>query len=156
MDKVKEFLSKPKHLYFSVMLMFVLVIGLASVSFSYVSESSNNTTQSELLEIDTRISSTELRMGDISLKANESRTFKISVMSNNGFESSYALNYECDKSEVYVTASDVARTIGAYDVHEIELTVSNFESYPVSVTIGLDTGYTLDDIVSTGRKVVKE
>ena len=34
MGRVKEFFRKPKHLYFSVILMFVVVVGLASVSFS--------------------------------------------------------------------------------------------------------------------------
>ena len=156
MDKLKEFISKPKHLYFGVILMFVLVVGLASVSFSYVEESSNNTKQTEVIEIDTRMSSEVLKDGKITLAGNEARTFKIDVMSNNSFDSYYSLYYKCDGEDVVVTADELRNEIGSYDVHQIEVTVSNFYSYPVEVTLGLNTGYSEDGITTIGKKVVQE
>ncbi len=156
MDKLKEFISKPKHLYFGVILMFVLVVGLASVSFSYVEESSNNTKQTEVIEIDTRMSSEVLKDGKITLAGNEARTFKIDVMSNNSFDSYYSLYYKCDSEDVVVTADELRNEIGSYDVHQIEVTVSNFNSYPVEVTLGLNTGYSEDGITTIGKKVVQE
>ena len=156
MDKLKEFISKPKHLYFGVILMFVLVIGLASVSFSYVEESSNNTKQTEVIEIDTRMSSEVLKDGKITLAGNEARTFKIDVMSNNSFDSYYSLYYKCDGGDVVVTADELRNEIGSYDVHQIEVTVSIFNSYPVEVTLGLNTGYSEDGITTIGKKVVQE
>jgi hypothetical protein len=156
MDKLKEFISKPKHLYFGVILMFVLVVGLASVSFSYVEESSNNTKQTEVIEIDTRMSSEVLKDGKITLAGNEARTFKIDVMSNNSFDSYYSLYYKCDGGDVVVTADELRNEIGSYDVHQIEVTVSNFNSYPVEVTLGLNTGYSEDGITTIGKKVVQE
>lgn len=156
MGRVKEFFRKPKHLYFSVILMFVVVVGLASVSFSYVEESSNVTTQSELMKIDTRISSEHFVNGKVELKAKEAKTITVNVMSNNSFESAYQLNYKASHDFVFVLANEVKRTIGAYDVHSVDLTVSNFNDYPVEVTIGLDTGYNIDSIVLTGNEVVEE
>ena len=103
MDKVKEFFSKPKHLYFSVMLAFILVLGLASVTFSYVDESANEIPQAVVAAIDTRISSEYLKDGKLSLKANEAKTITHFVMSNNVVDTKYKLHYDA-KGDVRVIA----------------------------------------------------
>ena len=51
---------------------------------------------------------------------------------------------------------ELRNEIGSYDVHQIEVTVSNFNSYPVEVTLGLNTGYSEDGITTIGKKVVQE
>ena len=108
------------------------------------------------MKIDTRLSSEHFVDGKVKLMAKESKTFNINVMSNNSFETAYQLNYNANHDFVFVLAEHAKRTIGAYDVHSVEVTVSNFNDYPVEVTIGLDTGYNEDSIVLTGNEVVEE
>lgn len=155
MERIKDFFSKPKHLYFSVILTFVLVLGLASVSFSYVNETGDNITQREVYDIDTRIFSDELKDGKISLMANEARTFTVNVISNNAFASKYILNYTAE-GNVEVSVDRLRNVINPYDVHSFEMTVANYNSSPTVVTIGLDTGYENSDIKVTGKYVVEK
>lgn len=158
MDKVKSFFTKPKNLYLSVLLMFTVVMGLASISFSYyVDESTNNTKLVELSVIDNRISSDDLVDGKVTVGPQETKVIQVYVMSNNDFDTEYELYYLADSDYLDVVSNyETARRIGSKDVHMIELIIENYEEKSIEVTIGIDSSYVGSEIALSGKKIVKE
>ena len=158
MDRVRAFFTRPKNLYLSVLLMFTVVMGLASISFSYyVDESTNNTKLVELNVIDNRITSDELIDGKIVLGPQETKEIEVYVMSNNDFDTEYELYYLVDSEYVEVVTSDNAKgTLGSKDVHRINLVIENYEEKEVEVLIGVDSTYVGSKINLSGKKIVKE
>ena len=158
MDRVRAFFTRPKNLYLSVLLMFTVVMGLASISFSYyVDESTNNTKLVELNVIDNRITSDELIDGKIVLGPQETKEIEVYVMSNNDFNTEYELYYLVDSEYVEVVTSDNAKgTLGSKDVHMINLVIENYEEKEVEVLIGVDSTYVGSKINLSGKKIVKE
>lgn len=158
MEKVKAFFTKPKNIYLSVLLMFTVVMGLASVSFSYyVDESTNDTKLVELKVIDNRISSDNLVDGKVTLGANEAKDIELYVISNNDFDTLYKLYYLVDNEYVDVVLnSDINDVIGAKDVHKVLLSVENYSDKEVEVIIGIDSGYVGSEIKLSGVEITKE
>ena len=158
MDKVKSFFTKPKNLYLSVLLMFTVVMGLASISFSYyVDESTNNTKLVELSVIDNRISSDDLVDGKVTVGPQETKVIQVYVMSNNDFDTEYELYYLADSDYLDVVSNyETARRIGSKDVHMIELIIENYEEKSIEVTIGIDSSYVGSEMALSGKKIVKE
>lgn len=158
MDKIRTFFTRPKNLYLSVLLMCTVVMGLASISFSYyVDESTNNTKLVELNVIDNRITSDELVNGKIVLGPQETKEIEVYVMSNNDFDTEYELYYSVDSEYVDVVSSDNTNgTLGSKDVHMIKLVIENYEEKEVEVLIGLDSTYVGSKINLSGKKIVKE
>lgn len=158
MEKVKTFFTKPKNIYLSVLLMFTVVMGLASVSFSYyVDESTNDTKLVELKVIDNRISSDSLVDGKVTLGANEAKDIELYVISNNDFDTVYKLYYLVDNQYVDVVLnSDINDVIGAKDVHKVLLSVENYSDEEVKVTIGIDSSYVGSEIKLSGTEITKE
>ena len=151
MDRVRAFFTRPKNLYLSVLLMFTVVMGLASISFSYyVDESTNNTKLVELNVIDNRITSDELIDGKIVLGPQETKEIEVYVMSNNDFDTEYELYYLVDSEYVEVVTSDNTKgTLGSKDVHMINLVIENYEEKEVEVLIGMKYKETIIDIDNT-------
>ena len=158
MEKVKTFFTKPKNIYLSVLLMFTVVMGLASVSFSYyVDESTNDTKLVELKVIDNRISSDNLIDGKVTLGANEAKDIELYVISNNDFDTLYKLYYLVDNQYVDVVLNiDINDVIGAKDVHKVLLSVENYSDEEVKVTIGIDSSYVGSEIKLSGIEITKE
>lgn len=158
MDRVRAFFIRPKNLYLSVLLMFTVVMGLASISFSYyVDESTNNTKLVELNVIDNRITSDELIDGKIVLGPQETKEIEVYVMSNNDFDTEYELYYLVDSEYVEVVTSDnIKGTLGSKDVHMINLVIENYEEKEVEVLIGVDSTYVGSKINLSGKKIIME
>lgn len=158
MEKVKAFFIKPKNIYLSLLFMFILVMGLTSISFSYyVDESTNNTKLVELKKIDNRLTSDELVDGKLILGPNETKDIVLYVMNNNDFDTIYKLLYSVDSEYVDVVLNnDINETINAKDVHMIDLTVENYDDKTLEVLFDIESGYVGSKISYSDKEVVEK
>lgn len=157
MKKTLDYMKKPRNIYFSIILMLTLVTGLVSISFSYyVNESNDNKNVLKLSKVDNRVQSDYLQDGIISIKGNEILSFKVYVISNNNFESIYKLFYKTKNKDIKVYKDESKDTIGANDVHEINITIENISTKDEDVQIGIVSGYVGSELVLENPEIIKQ
>ena len=148
MKKMLDFLSRPRNMIFSLLVMFALVVGLLKVSFSYYIEDSTNGAQLKLDTIDNRLSSNDLKDGILYLNPYESKAITMSVTSYNEFESAYKLFYECENDITIEKFTDYDGILGAGETDKITVLVANPNNYKVEAKIFVESGYIGNSIVS--------
>lgn len=153
MGKIKSVVTKPRNIYFSIVLMLTLVTGLASISFSYYIDESNTEGLFKLKEIDNRIQSDDLIDGKVSLAPHETKTITVNVMSNNNTKTKFALYYKTEDDVKVFSEEKIASTIDKKELQEYVLLVSNFSSSPASVYIDIESGQLSDELVVDGKLV---
>lgn len=153
MGKIKSVVTKPRNIYFSIVLMLTLVTGLASISFSYYIDESNTDGLLKLKEIDNRIQSDDLVDGKVSLAPHETKTININVMSNNNTETKFALYYKTEDDVKVFSEVEINSTIDKKELQEYVLLVSNFSGDPASVYIDIESGELTDELVIDGKMV---
>lgn len=141
MKKVKEFISRPRNVYFSIILMLTLISGLASISFSYYIDDSNMFTQKFSVDVvDNRLQSEYIEDGKLHLEPSETLTFDVNIISNNDFDSIYKYYYITDNNiDIAIVKDDFK--IGAKDIKKVSIEVTNNDLEEASVTIGIVSGY---------------
>lgn len=132
MKFIKEFIKKPRNVYFSIILMLTLVTGLVSISFSYYIDESSTEGELKFTKIDNRIQSPDLIDGNISLAPHETKEITLYIMSNNDFQSKYKLIYNTDKNVKIFSETPLDEVIDAKEVKDYKLIVSNFEDESVT------------------------
>ena len=153
MSNIKSFFTRPRNIYFSLILMITLVTGLFSISFSYYIDESNTNGLLKLKKVDNRIQSDDLVDGYLSLAPHETKNITLYVMSNNSFESKYALYYKTDEDVKVISGEEIDDTISSKEVKKYELLVSNFEDTEAKVYIGIENGQIDDEIEVDGSIV---
>ncbi len=148
MKKMLDFLSRPRNMIFSLLVMFALVVGLLKVSFSYYIEDSTNGAQLKLDTIDNRLSSNDLKDGILYLNPYESKAITMSVTSYNEYESTYKLFYDCKDEVTIEKFTDYDGVLGAGETDKITILVANPNSYSVEAKIFVQNGYVGNSIVS--------
>lgn len=143
MDRISVFFKRPRNVYYSIILMLTLVVGLMTVSFSYyIDDSTNNTKLVSLAKVNNVIQSDALNDNIIVLTPNQEAKFTLYVMSNNDFDSLYKLFYKCKNKLVSVKLDKpIENKITTYDVHKYEVTVTNNATTIQKVEFGIANGY---------------
>lgn len=143
MDKVSLFLKKPRNVYYSIIVMLTLVVGLMTVSFSYyIDDSTNDTKLVSLAKVNNIIQSDALNDNIVVVLPDQEVTFTMYVMSNNNFDSLYKLFYKCKNKLVSVKVDkEVENRISSYDVHKYDITVKNNATTIQEVEFGIANGY---------------
>ena len=153
MKKFMEFIKKPKNLYLSIMVMFVLVMGLTSISFSYYIEDSTNGKQlMKVNKIDTFIQSDDLKSNEIVVDANSSKTITINVISNNSFTSIYKL-FHTNESITVTSNKPILDSIDSMYVQTYELTFTNNTNENQMTKLGIKNGYKNTEIEIEGIEI---
>ena len=153
MSKLLGFLSKPRNMVFSILVMFALVVGLLKVSFSYYVEDSTNGAQLKLNTIDNRLSSRDINDGILALKPFESKVVTMSVTSYNEYESAYKIFYDCSSDITLEKISDYDGLLGAGETDKVSILVANPNEYSVDVNIFVINGYVGNSIVSDYKAI---
>ena len=143
-----DFLSRPRNMIFSLLVLFALVVGLLKVSFSYYIGDSTNGAQLKLDTIDNRLSSNDLKDGILYLKPYESKAITMSVTSYNEYESAYKLFYDCKYDLTVEKFTDYDGVLGAGETDKITVLVANPNSYSVEAKIFVQNGYIGNSILS--------
>ena len=152
-----SFLKRKRNIYFSIIFMLTIVMGLFSISFSYYVDESSKTGLFKVNEIDNRLQSDALTNGSITVGSQETVEFHVYVISNNNFESKYELYYQTkneDNLEVY-TVNEVKNTIPSHSVHEYKIVIENYNETSVDVTFGVASSYMQSDVESPGVVIEK-
>lgn len=150
-----NFLKRKRNMYFSIIVMLTLVMGLVSISFSYYVDESSRTGLVRFNDVDNRIQSDALNNGVIIVGAQESVNFKVYVISNNNFDSKYELFYQTKDItdlDVYMTDS-LKPSIPSHSVYEHTIVIENYKNESVDVTIGVASSYLDKEINLPGEKI---
>ena len=149
MEHIRYFFKKPKNVYFSIIFMLTLVVGLMTVSFSYyIDDSTNNTTLVSLAKVNNIIQSDALKDNKLVLLPGNTATFTLYVMSNNDFDSSYKLFYKCKNTLVNVsTTSEIRHEIPIKAVHKYDIKVVNNATTIQEIEFGIVNGYQNKDLI---------
>lgn len=151
MRKIRKIINKPRNIYYCLIAMLTVVVGLVSISFSYyISESGNNVRSLSLSVVDNQIKCDSLKNGVLKVAPNETVTFSLYVMSNNNFESSFKLFYKADTDNLKVYAEKLKDSIGAYDIQSVDITVINYTNEEQSIEFGIANGYLNTEIETDG------
>lgn len=153
MNKLAEFLKKPRNIYFSIIAMLTVVTGLVSISFSYYIDDSTNSNIIEVSKVDNRIQSDELIQGYITIPAQETKEIIVYIMSNNDFESKFKLYYKTDDNVEVLSESEIDDQISSHDVLEYKLIISNYDEEESEVFIGIANGYIGKTIELEGKEI---
>ncbi len=153
MRKVFSFFKRPRNMYFSIVVMFSLVMGLVSVSFSYYVPDTSVSGVAKLKRVDNRIQANELNDGYIVVGPHETKNVSLYVMSNNDFKSQYKIFYKTDGNVKVLSEMEAGGVIDAHGVLVHELMVANFEDVSTDVYIGIDSSYLDTEIFLSGEKV---
>ena len=153
MSKIKSFINRPRNIYFSIVLMLTLVSGLFSISFSYYIDESNTEGLLKVKSVDNRIQCDDLVDGYVTLAPHETKEINLYVMSNNNSLSKFALYYKTEDDAKVLSNVSIDETIDAKEVQQYELLVSNFESNPASIYIGILNGKIGDDLEVDGNLI---
>lgn len=132
MKFIKNFVKKPRNVYFSIIAMMTIISGLVSISFSYYIDESSTEGELKFTKIDNRIQSPDLIDGNISLAPHETKEITLYIMSNNDFQSKYKLIYNTDKNVKIFSETPLDEVIDAKEVKDYKLIVSNFEDESVT------------------------
>lgn len=154
MRKIISFVSRPRNIYMSLVVMLTLVTALASISFSfYVLESSDK--ELRVSEVDNRISCDMCQDNEITVLAQQTIEVPIYVVSNNDFVSDYELYYITSSDHVDVVSYDgYDKTIRPKGIYLINLTIENYDTDDVLVKLGIESGYEGKEITVPGKKVL--
>lgn len=153
MNKLAEFLKKPRNIYFSIIAMLTVVTGLVSISFSYYIDDSTNSNIIEVSKVDNRIQSDELIQGYITIPAQETKEITVYIMSNNDFDSKFKLYYKTDDNVEVLSESEMDDQISSHDVLEYKLIISNYDEKESEVFIGIANGYIGKTIELEGKEI---
>lgn len=148
MNKVLDFLAKPRNMIFSLLVMFALVVGLLKVSFSYYIEDSTNGAELKLDTINNVLTSNDLKNGILYLNPYESKAITMSVTSYNEYESAYKLFYDCKHEITVEKFTDYDGILGAGETDKITVLVANPNEYSIEAKVFVQNGYIGNSIVS--------
>ena len=149
MEQIRLFFKKPKNVYFSIIFMLTLVVGLMTVSFSYyVDDSTNNTTLVSIAKVNNFIQSDALNDNKLVLAPGNEANFTLYVMSNNDFDSSYKLFYKCKNTLVSVnTNKPVKNEIEAFGFEKYEIKVINNATTIQEIEFGIVNGFPNKELI---------
>ena len=154
MNSLLNFLSKPRNMIFSLLVMFALVVGLLKVSFSYYVEDSTNGVQLKLNQIDNRLSSNDIdKNGVLYLKPFETKAVSMSVTSYNEYESAYKIFYDCADNITVERFTDYDGVLGAGETDKVTVLVANPNDHAVEAKIFVQSGYIGNSIVSDYKAI---
>lgn len=152
-----NFFKRKRNIYFSIIFMLTIVMGLFSISFSYYVDESSRTGLYKINQIDNRLQSDALTNGTITVSAQETVEFNVYVISNNNFESKYELYYQTkneDDIKVY-TVDEIKETIPSHSVYEYKIVVENYDDNSVNVTFGVASSDMAGEVKSPGVVIEK-
>lgn len=152
-----NFFKRKRNIYFSIIIMLTVVMGLFSISFSYYVDESSKTGLFKINEIDNRLQSDSLTNGTITVNAQETVEFSIYVISNNNFETKYELYYQTNNEsnlEVY-TVNNIKETIPSHSVYEYKIVIENYNETSVDVTLGIASSDMQGEVKSPGVVIEK-
>ena len=143
MDSFKDFMKRPRNVYFSIVVMLVVVTGLVSISFSYyIDDSMNGNQYVQLSEIDNKIQSDDLTSNVITVPAKTNKIITINVISNNDFASAFRLYYTTDGNNTLVASREpINDSIDARDVLTYNIDFVNNGNQDTTITLGIVNGY---------------
>lgn len=154
MKYVKAFIQKPRNMYFSIILMLTLVMGLVSVSFSYYVDESSRPGVLKNVNVDNRLQITGYAGNKISFEPHETKELEVYIMSNNDFSSVYKIYYNKGVN-VYVYAdTKISGVITAKEVQKYKFMITNNEEVPVEFELGLASA-TLNGSVDVDSNLVE-
>lgn len=153
MSKIREFISKPRNIYYCGIVLLTIVTGLVSISFSYYINESGDSKYLSLSVVDNQIQSDELVNNILSIDGNESKTFNLYVISNNNFESIYKLFYKAKNVDIRIKADKLYPSIHAHDVQVLTITVDNYTSIEQKIEFGIASGYVDTEVTVEGTEI---
>lgn len=152
-----NFFKRKRNIYFSIIFMLTIVMGLFSISFSYYVDESSKTGLLKINEIDNRLQSDSLTNGTITVNPQETVEFHVYIISNNNYETKYELYYQTKNEtnlEVY-TVDEIKETIPSHSVYEYKIVIENYNETSVDVTLGIASSYLQGEVKSPGIVIEK-
>ena len=147
---IRDFIRKPRNIYFSIVTLLTVVTCLISISFSFYIDESNDG-YVNISKLDNRIQSDLLNNGDITVNPNSTITFNLYVMSNNDFDSVYKVMYQCNENVYVKSLSHNGINIGSHDVHEVKVQIENTSNDVQNIHFGIISGYNETDLNTTNK-----
>lgn len=151
---MKKVFKNSRSLYFTLIIMLLVVTSLVSISFSYYVDDSNNSKQYAKIEsVNNTISSDQLNDSYLTLAGNTEETITLNVISNNNFTSSFKLSYESN-SDVSVSSLDkIDDVIDAHDVLSYKIKVTNNSNNTSIIKFNIVNGYVGTDFNVSGIEI---
>ena len=152
-----NFFKRKRNIYFSILFMLTVVMGLFSISFSYYVDESSKMGLLKINEIDNRLQSDALTNGTITVNPQETVEFSIYVISNNNYETKDEIEYQTNNEsnlEVY-TVNDIKETIPSHSVYEYKIVIENYNETNVDVTLGVASSIMQGEVKAPGIVIEK-
>ncbi len=154
--KAVQFIKQPKHLYFSIVVMLTIVLGLVSISFSYyVDESSNQTKMVTLTSVENELRSNDLNEGKVTVLPNETKEIVLYIVSNNAFASQCKLFY-MSSSDIEVYTSVPYQKVDAFEAKKVPIIIQNHGKTEEVVSIGIENGFLNQEIQVKDHEIIEK
>jgi len=152
MKYLRDFLNKPRGMYFSIVTMMTLTVILMKVSFSYYIPVSKDTTIMSVQEIN-NVLSIEGYNNEIEFTPNETKELVFHVKSNNDIDTTYLVSYIGD-SFLIENKSAIKRDLNAQEETSFIVSVTNTKEENNNIKFDITSGFK-GKIIEVKEKVIK-
>lgn len=139
MKYFRNFLNKPRGLYFSIIAMMTLTVVLMKVSFSYYIPVSKDTTIMTIQEIQ-NVLTIEGYDNEIEFAPNETKELVFHVKSNNDIDTSYSLFYE-GESFLIENKSAIKRDLSPQEETSFIVSITNQTEETNNIKFKITSGF---------------
>lgn len=141
MKKLKEFLIKPRGIYFSIVAVLTLTMFLMTISFSYYVPTSTTKTEMTVGEIVNTLSIDDNETNSIVLGSLEEKTITFRIKSYNLIDTMYYIYYDKNINISYEIIDGSDNTIKESDEETITVKFTNNSEEEVTVGFNIASGF---------------
>lgn len=141
MKKLKEFLIKPRGIYFSIVAVLTLTMFLMTISFSYYVPTSTTKTEMTVGEIVNTLSIDDNETNSIVLGSLEERTITFRIKSYNLIDTMYYIYYDKNINISYEIIDGSDNTIKESGEETITVKFTNNSEEEVTVGFNIASGF---------------
>ncbi len=152
MKYLRDFVNKPRGMYFSIVTMMTLTVILMKVSFSYYIPVSKDTTIMSVQEIN-NVLSIEGYNNEIEFTPNETKELVFHVKSNNDIDTTYLVSYIGD-SFLIENKSAIKRDLNPQEETSFIVSVTNTKEENNNIKFDITSGFK-GKTIEVKEKVIK-
>lgn len=152
MKYLRDFVNKPRGMYFSIVTMMTLTVILMKVSFSYYIPVSKDTTIMSVQEIN-NVLSIEGYNNEIEFTSNETKELVFHVKSNNDIDTTYLVSYIGD-SFLIENKSAIKRDLNPQEETSFIVSVTNTKEENNNIKFDITSGFK-GKTIEVKEKVIK-
>ena len=152
MKYLRDFVNKPRGMYFSIVTMMTLTVILMKVSFSYYIPVSKDTAIMSVQEIN-NVLSIEGYSNEIEFTPNETKELVFHVKSNNDIDTTYLVSYIGD-SFLIENKSAIKRDLNPQEETSFIVSVTNTKEENNNIKFDITSGFK-GKTIEVKEKVIK-